>query len=501
MLLEVILLRTSLTALIRLLLDKKRAILYNHMTMRTAILTFAIALLCGWSSLAAETKPNIVFILADDLGYGDLSCYGQEKFATPNIDRLASEGIKFTQFYAGNTVCAPSRCSLMTGYHTGHCFIRGNGDQPATLGNIPIPPETVTIAKVLKKSGYATGCFGKWGLGGPLSEGAAFRQGFDIFFGYYDQRHAHHYYPDHLYKNEKRIDLDGKTYSHDLIEQEALDFIRTNKEKAFFCFLPVTIPHAAMQVPEEFVSPWRTKFSEFEDTIGRYSFETEVRNPVAAFPGMMTRLDLTVKRILDLLEELDLDDNTLVMFSSDNGPHREGGHRSDLFKSAGSLRGIKRDMYEGGIRVPMLVRWKGKIAPGTVSEHIGAFWDLLPTCAELAGIPSTDYPNDIDGLSFLPTLFGKLEVQKQHPYLYWEFYEQGGKIAARYEQWKGIQLNVNETFGKPDAPIEVYDLKNDLSETKNVATEQPEIVEKFRSIFKEAHTTSPLFNFTSEISR
>ena len=465
------------------------------------LLALILALFAGFIS-AAETKPNIVFILADDLGYGDLSCYGQEKFTAPNIDRLATEGMKFTQFYAGTTVCAPSRCSLMTGYHTGHCFIRGNMDQRATLGNYPIPPETVTVAKVLKNAGYATGCFGKWGLGGPLSEGAAFRQGFDTFFGYYDQAHAHNYYTDHLYKNEQRIELDGKTYSHDLIEKEALDFIRTNKDKPFFCFLPVTIPHAAMQVPEEFVAPWREKFSEFEETIGTYSQNTKVRNPVAAFPGMVSRLDLTVKRVLDLIKEIDLDENTVIMFSSDNGPHREGGHRSDLFKSNGSLRGIKRDLYEGGIRVPMLVRWQGKIKPGAVSEHVGAFWDILPTCADLAGYsagtPAVSVPRNIDGLSFLPTLLGNTNEQNTHPYLYWEFYEQQGKIAARHGKWKGIQLNVNTTFGRADAPIEVYDLDNDRAEEKNVAAANPEIVEKFREIFKEAHTPSPHFRFPAE---
>ena len=469
--------------------------------MRTTIVLFAATLFCTGLAFAAEIKPNIIFILADDLGYGDLSCYGQTQFTTPNIDRLASEGMKFTQFYAGNTVCAPSRCSLMTGYHTGHCFIRGNLDQPETLGNYPIPPETVTVAKILKKAGYATGCFGKWGLGGPLSEGAAFRQGFDVFFGYYDQRHAHNYYPDHLYKNETRIELDGKTYSHDLIEKEVLNFIRLNKDKPFFCYVPVTIPHAAMQVPEEYVAPWREKFPEFENTIGRYTFNTEVRNPVAAFPGMITRFDLTVKRILDLVEELNLDENTIIMFSSDNGPHNEGGHRSDLFQCNGPLRGLKRDLYEGGIRVPTLVRWKGTVKPDSISDYIGAFWDLLPTCAELAGVSATEYPENIDGVSFLSTLLGKTQEQKQHSYLYWEFHEQGGKMAVRMDQWKGILLNVNETLGKADAPIEVYDLKNDIGETKNVAAEQSAIVARFREIFKEAHVSSPLFGFPLESGR
>ena len=465
------------------------------MIMRTIILSLCFVLVLASAIIASERPPNIIFIMADDLGYGDLSCYGQEKFATPNIDRLATEGMKFTQFYSGSTVCAPSRCSLMTGLHTGHCFIRGNRDQKETEGNWPIPSETVTVAKVLKQAGYATGCFGKWGLGGPKSEGAACRQGFDEFFGYYDQLKAHNYYPPFLHRNEEKIELDGKTYSHDLIEKEALGFIRKNKDKPFFCYMPVTIPHAAMQVPEEYHKPWREKFPEFEETIGKYSFGTEVRNPVAAFPGMMTRLDVTVKRVLDLLRELGIDENTAVFFTSDNGPHGEGGHRNDFFKCSGPLRGIKRAMYEGGIRMPMLVRWPGKIKPGGTSDHIGAFWDVLPTLADMADIPKTRQPEGIDGITFLPALLGDSKDRKQHEYLYWEFYEQKGKVAARCGRWKGVRLNVTGNFDKPDAPIEVYDLETDLGETKNIAAEHPEVVEMFRKIFKEAHVPSDLFKF------
>jgi len=472
--------------------------------MRTTILTFAVALFFAASSFAVcsaaeeARKPNIIFVFADDLGYGDLSIYGQEIFTTPNIDRLGLEGMKFTQFYAGSTVCAPSRDSLMTGYHTGRAYIRGNMNQPETRGNFPLPAGTVTVARILQDAGYATGAFGKWGLGGPISTGAAIHQGFDVFFGYYDQRHAHSHYPDYLYRNEERIELDGKTYSHDLIEQEALDFIRTNKDRPFFCFMPVLIPHAAMQVPEEFMTPWRERFPEFENTIGRYTFGIEVRNPVAAFPAMMTRLDLTFKRIFDLLEELDLDEHTIILISSDNGPAAEGGNRPDLFNSSGPLRGIKRDLYEGGIRVPMLVRWKGTIEPGSVSDHLGAFWDILPTFAELAGIPPTAYPDDINGLSFVPTLLGNTEDQRQHPYLYWEFFERGGKQAARFGNWKGVKLNVHENFGRPDAPIEVYNLENDIGETTNIADEHPEIVARFREIFREARVPSALFRFRAE---
>ena len=454
-------------------------------------LVFAIVcgLLITTGLVANETKPNIIFILADDLGYGDLSCYGQQKFATPNIDRLAAEGMKFTQFYAGSTVCAPSRCSLMTGLHTGHCFIRGN-KQDKDWGNFPLAADQTTIATLLKKAGYATGCFGKWGLGSNANEGSPMKHGFDEFFGYYDQRDAHNYYPPYVHRNDEKIELDGKTYSHDLIEAESLAFIRKNKDKPFFCYLPVTIPHAAMQVPEEFVAPWREKFSEFENVIGKYSFNTEVRNPVAAFPGMINRLDLTVKRILDVLAELDLDENTIILFSSDNGPHKEGGHRSDLFESSGQLRGIKRDLYEGGIRVPTLVRWTKKIKPGSVSDHLGGFWDVLPTLADLAGIPASERPQQLDGLSFLPTLLGNTAGQRQHPYLYWEFHEQNGKIAARLGKWKGVRLNANQGS---ESPIEVYDLENDLAEITNVAEQNPEVVAQFKAIFREARTPSTVF--------
>jgi len=437
----------------------------------------------------AEPKPNIVFILADDLGYGDLSCFGQKKFTTPSIDRLATEGMTFTQFYAGSTVCAPSRCSLMTGLHTGHSFIRGNKNDPV-WGNWPLAADQTTVATLLKNAGYATGCFGKWGLGTHVNEGSPLQHGFDEFFGYYDQQDAHNYYPPFLHRNDVKIELDGKTYSHDLIEKASLDFIRKNKNKTFFCYLPVTIPHAAMQVPEEYVVPWRKLFPEFEDVIGKYSFDTEVRNPVAAFPGMLNRLDETVARILDLLKELGLDNDTIILFSSDNGPHQEGGHRSDFFQSNGPLKGIKRDLYEGRIRVPTLIRWPNKIKPGSVSDHPGAFWDVLPTLADIAGIPESQRPQPIDGLSFLPTLVDDAAAQRQHPYLYWEFYEMNGKIAARFGKWKGIRQNA---IRQPNGPIEVYDLENDLAETTNIADKHPDIVEKFKEIFRMAHSPSSVF--------
>lgn len=450
---------------------------------------------CPADPPAQSRQPNFVFILADDLGYGDLSCYGQEKFTTPHIDRLAEEGMKFTQFYAGSTVCAPSRCTIMTGLHTGHAFIRGNKWDPAGKGDWPLEAGTVTLAGQLKKAGYRNGCFGKWGLGMPGTEGSPMKHGFDEFYGYYGQGAAHNYYPPFLHHNEEEVKLDGKTYSHDLIEKQALNFIRQSKDGPFFCYVTTTIPHAAMQVPEDYMTPWREKFSEFENVIGKYSHNTEVRNPVAAFPAMLTRLDGTVKRIMDLLSELNLDDNTVVLFSSDNGPHHEGGHRSDFFDSNGPLRGHKRDLYEGGVRVPMIVRWPHKIKSGSLSEHRGAFWDIMPTLLELAGQPLADETVKTDGISFVPVLREEKSKQKQHEYLYWEFHEQNGKVAARWENWKAVRLNVNDHWDDETAKVELYDLEKDLGEKKDVSAEHPEIVEKFRKIFKEAHSPSELFPF------
>jgi len=434
-----------------------------------------------------KRKPNLVYIMADDLGYGDLGCYGQKQFATPNIDRLAAEGMRFTQHYSGSTVCAPSRCALMTGLHTGHCYVRGNREhQP--IGQEPIPAETVTVVKLLKKAGYATGMFGKWGLGYPGSQGDPMKQGFDEFYGYNCQRNAHTYYPKRLCHNDEMVALDGKTYSHDLIAERALKFIRANRDRPFFCYLPVTIPHAAMHAPEKYVAPFRKKFARFEKVIGRYA-GTQFNNPAAAFAGMVTKLDESVGQVLDLLKELGLDENTLVIFTSDNGPHHEGGHRPDVFDSNGPLTGLKRSLTEGGIRVPMLARWRGRIKAGGTSDHISAFWDFLPTACELAGI---DAPKGIDGISYLPALLGRGGEQKRHEYLYWEFYAYGGKRAARMGKWKAIQRNLRKS---DDGPIRLYDLEADIGEKTDLAARHPEIVERARRIFKEAHTPSAIWQF------
>ena len=447
---------------------------------------FAILLIATCAVFAADPKPNLIYILLDDAGYGDLSCYGQQKFKTPNIDRLAAEGMKFTDHYSGSTVCAPTRCSLMTGFHTGHTYVRGNREvQPE--GQAAMPGNIVTIPRLLKNAGYVTGAFGKWGLGAPGSTSDPSKH-FDLFYGYNCQRQAHNYYPTHLWKNEQRVPLDRKTYASTLISNESLQFIRDNHTKPFFAFLPITIPHAAMHAPEKDVAPWRKKFPQFENKIGKYA-GTEFRNPAAAFAAMMTIADEHVGQIIELLQELDIDDNTLVMLTSDNGPHREGGHDPDFFDSNGPLRGYKRDLTEGGIRAPLIARWPGKIAPGSTSDHISAHWDVLPTLCELA---SADPPKNIDGVSFVNELTGQSADQKEHEYLYWEFYERGGKRAVRFGKWKAIQQNINKN---PNSPVEIYDLSQDIGEANDLAKQKPKLVEKALKYFSDAHTPSEFWKF------
>lgn len=452
-----------------------------------SVLVIAL-MLCGLSGSAfSETnRPNIIYILLDDAGYGDLSCYGQTHFETPNIDRLAAEGMKFTQHYSGSTVCAPTRCSLMTGVHTGHTFVRGNREVKPE-GQAAMPADISTIPRLLKSAGYATGAFGKWGLGAPGSDSDPAKH-FDLFYGYNCQREAHNYYPDHLWKNTERVELDGKTYTATMIMDEALQFVREHRDGPFFVYLPVTIPHAAMHAPEEYMEVWRNKYPQFEDKIGKYS-GPEVRNPIAAFAAMMTLLDNGVGDLLKLLDDLKIDDNTIVMLSSDNGPHKEGGHDPEFFNSNGPLRGHKRDLYEGGIRAPFLARWPGKISPGTTSGLISAHWDILPTVCELAG---ADVPAGLDGVSLVPTLTGHGE-QKQHEYLYWEFYEKGGRRSVRFGQWKAVQQNLKDV-GQTDG-VEVYDLSTDLGEDHDVAGKHPEIVQKALTYFKAAHTPSEFWAF------
>ena len=404
------------------------------------------------------------------------------------MDRLAAEGLRFTQHYSGSTVCAPTRCCLMTGVHTGHSYVRGNREVRPE-GQSPMPSDIVTLPRLLKQAGYTTGAFGKWGLGAPGSPSDPAHH-FDVFFGYNCQREAHTYYPKHLWNNFEKVPLDGQTHSADVIMSEALEFVRANQEKPFFLFLPVTIPHAAMHATEEYLAPFRKKFPQFENKVGRYA-NTETKNPIAAFAGMMTQVDAHLGQLMQLLDELNLDDRTLVMLSSDNGPHKEGGHDPKFFDSNGPLRGHKRDLYEGGVRAPLIARWPGKIAEGNESAMISAHWDMLPTFCELAGVA---VPQLVDGVSLVPELTGQSDKQRQHEYLYWEFYEQGGKRAARFGDWKAVQLNVNKDR---NAPIELYFLPEDIGETNNVADDHPEVVARAIKIFADAHTPSEFWSFGS----
>ncbi len=433
----------------------------------------------------ASEKPNIIYILADDMGYGDLSCYGQKKFKTPNIDRLATEGVRFTQHYAGSTVCAPSRCCLMTGLHTGHAQVRGNYRYRPS-GQFPLKEGTQTVPTLLKKNGYVTGAFGKWGLGYPGSSGDP-NNYFDQFYGFINQSRAHTYYPDYLWNNRKKVKLDGQTYSHDLIMKAAFDFIKKNRNKKFFCYIPVQIPHTDMQAPKNLHDKYRKRFPQFENVIRKKHGRT-IKNTVAAFPAMVEHLDNNVGELMKLLKEMKLDKNTIVIFASDNGPHQAQGHQPEFWNSGGGMRGIKRDLYEGGIKVPMIARWPGHIKPGTSSGHVSAFWDVMPTLCDLTGVKT---PTGIDGISFAPTLLGK-GVQKEHPYLYWEFHRQGGKQALRKGKWKVVRLNVGEN---PGGPVELFNLDKDPFEKNNIAAQHPEIVKELSSLMAKARTSSPVFKF------
>jgi arylsulfatase A-like enzyme len=427
--------------------------------------------------------PNIVFVLADDLGYGDLGCYGQKLIATPNLDRLATEGMRFTQFYAGSPVCAPSRNVLLTGQHTGHTLIRGNA-------KISLRPQDITVAEVLKEAGYATGAFGKWGVGEEGSTGTPVKKGFDSFFGYVDQTMAHNYYPTFLVRNETRVPLPNVVphagpygqgvaskkvvYSDDLIESEVLAFVDRNRSHPFFLYFPSTLPHANDEARDEGMEI---------PSLGQYA-DKDWPAPEKAKAAMITRLDADVGRLLAKLDQLGLTDNTIFIFTSDNGPHAEGGVDPAFFHSSGPLRGIKRDVYEGGIRVPLIVRWPGHIAAGSVSDHVAYFGDFMATAAAIAGVAP---PPHLDSTSFLPTLLGKPAEQAQDPYLYWEFYEGRSSQAVRLGDWKGVRIPMLT------GEIELYDLRTDIGERHDVAALHPDIVARIRQIMAEAHVPSPLW--------
>lgn len=450
-------------------------------------------------------KTNIIFILADDLGYGDLGFLGQQFIETPNIDRLAKQGMFFSNFYSGSTVCAPSRSSFLTGLHTGHTPIRGNSEvQPE--GQLPMPDSVMTVGKALQQAGYVTGAFGKWGLGFIGTSGEPVNQGFNEFFGYNCQRYAHRYYPDYLWHNNQKVDLPGndwtktEDYAPDLIQEKTLAFIDENKDKPFFLFMPIVTPHAELAAPDdEIMAKYKAMFPDEKPFIGGkgadYGPDMRIPGyqsqpyPHATFAAMVERIDRYVGEVLDKLEENGLADNTLIIFSSDNGAHREGGADPEFFDSNGPFRGFKRDLYEGGVRAPMIAWWPGKIKAGTTSDHVAAFWDLLPTFSEVAGNKISE---SIDGISFVPAMLGHDDQQAKHEYLYWEFHEQGGKQAIRQGNWKAVKLDV---FNSETPTLELYDLSQDPGETTNLAASNPEKMAEMEKLMETSHLENPIFKF------
>ena len=478
----------------------------NKQLIKVMQVAFLFIVLVGCNSEKSKKeeikKTNIIYILADDLGYGDLSITGQQKFETPNIDKLAKDGMLFTQHYAGSTVCAPSRSALMTGQHTGHTFIRGNKEiRPE--GQYPMDASVVTVPEILKSAGYVTGAFGKWGLGFPGSEGDPNKQGFDVFYGYNCQRLGHNYYPYHLWDNQTKIILDGNSdrktevYAPEIIHEKAIDFLEKNKDTTFFMYYPSIIPHAELVAPEKFLTKYRGKLLPEKEFIGiddgeeykngGYGSQKETH---ATFAAMVNLLDQQVGEIRKKIEDLGISNNTIIIFSSDNGPHVEGGADPEYFNSNGKFRGFKRDLYEGGIRVPMIAYWPNKIKANTTTNHMSTFWDFLPTVCDIVNVEA---PKNIDGISFLPELLGK--KQEEHTHLYWEFLERGGKQAVRIGDWKGIRLQMKNN---PNAPIELCNLTSDIGETKNVAAENPEMVKKIAEIMNKEHTFSEEFPFVYE---
>ena len=454
---------------------------------RAILVALGLAMLAGGAAPSGQParRPNILLIQADDLGYGDLGAYGQARFQTPSLDRLAAQGIRFTQYYAGSTVCAPSRTVLMTGLHTGHAWIRGNGD-------IPLRPEDVTAAEVLRDAGYRTAVIGKWGLGTPGTTGQPDRQGFDHAFGFLDHRHAHRQYTDHLWRNGEKVSTDlDRDYVNDLFTKETSEFIGRAGTRPFFVYLNYTVPHAELRAPDDAMADYRGKFPEqgYANAAADArptGAQADARSlgyrsqpaPHAAFAAMITRMDRDIGRLADLLRERGIERDTLVMFISDNGPHQEGGADPQFFKSSGGLRGIKRDLYEGGIRVPMIARWPGVIPAGRVSDHVWGHVDVLPTLADIAG---AKIPAGLDGVSMARALRG--EAQPTHEFMYWEFHERGFQQAVRMGKWKAVRL-------KKDAPLELFDLAADPREERDVAATHPDIVAKIEAYLRTARTES-----------
>lgn len=429
----------------------------------------------GQAGTVSVPQPNIVFIIADDLGYGDLGCYGQKQILTPNLDRLAAEGTRFTQCYAGSTVCAPSRCCLMTGLHNGHGRIRDNIPH-----GIWLQPDDFTVAEMLKQAGYRTGAVGKWSLGNPGSRGVANYQGFDYFYGHLDQDQAHFYYPDYLWENDTIVHLRGNRggqkgeYTNDLFTDKALGFIEDNKQRPFFLYLAYTIPHWSdydKNTPESQLVPSDAPYTD-------RPWPQVERN----YAAMVTRMDNDIGRLIDSLKALGIEQNTLVFFTSDNGPSAEALHSVEFFDSNGPLRGVKRDLYEGAIRVPMIARWPGQVPAGRVSDQVWAFWDVMPTLADVVDLPK---PKGTDGISMLPALLGREQTQ-HHELLYWDYGHVRGNFsqALRTGDWKGVRNG-------PGGRIELYDLANDLGETRNLAEQRPDVVARIEEMIRSAYVPSP----------
>ena len=478
------------------------------------LVSFLIGLISVTVGFAQPKQPNIVLIVGDDFGYGDVGCFGQKKIKTPNLDRMAAEGMRFLQHYSGNAVCAPSRCVLMTGKHPGHAYIRNNRENKPE-GQFPIPLDTVTLPKLLKQAGYTTGAFGKWGLGGPDTDGMPLKQGIDRFYGYNCQRVAHNYYPTNLWDNDQRVPLNnpdfsahqklpadtdaknpenykqyqGKDYAPDLINEQARQFVKANRNKPFFMFVPTTIPHLALQVPDDSLKEYLGKFPE-TPYLGARGYLPHYA-PLAAYAAMITRMDREIGRLLDLVKELGLEDNTIFIFTSDNGPlyDKLGGTDTEFFDSAGPFNGRKGSLYEGGVHVPMIIRWKGHIAAGGTSDRITGFEDWLPTLLELAGAKAR-IPNNIDGISFAPTVMGK--NQDARPFLYREFPGYGGQQSLRVGDWKAVRQNLipKGKNAKPILKTELYNLKEDIGEKNDVAAKNPDKVAQFEKIMIEQHVNS-----------
>lgn len=478
------------------------------MPWKTSWMPVLAAVVMVAASLQASARPNIIVFLADDLGYGELGCYGQKKIRTPHLDQLAADGMRFTDFYSGHAVCAPSRCVMLTGKHTGHAFVRENSEGRAAqaeernrikaadgyLSQIALPASETTFASALQKSGYRTACVGKWGLGHPSNEGSPNKQGFDLFYGYISQWQAHYYYPTYLWRNEVKEPLEGndgklgRQYAGDLMEQEAMKFMETTGDKPFLLYYATPVPHVSLQVPpdEPSLAEYKQAFAGQDPPYDGKKSYLPTEDPRAIYAAMVTRMDRTMGKFRELLKRTGKADNTLIIFTSDNGATFNGGYDREFFEGNKPLRGMKTQLWDGGIRTPFIAAWPGKIQAGQVSKFVGASWDLFPTFAEIAGFSA---PAGLDGVSLLPTLTGRPAEQKQHDHLYWETMA-GGNQAVRMGPWKGIRLGV---IKNPSAPVQLYHLEKDIAETTDVAAQHPDIVAKITAIMSAGRVPSAEF--------